>query len=120
MLSNLTFLTGIQAPNGAEGGSNVYIQVLIIVGIFAIFYFLIIRPQRKKQKETKRMIEAVKKGDKITTIGGIRGLVKNVMENSVIVEVDNKGATLEFLKTAIGSVSAAESTRPAESGEKQE
>jgi len=112
MLSNLTFLSGIQTSGGAEGGSANYLSILLLVGIFAIFYFLIIRPQRKKQKETKRMIEAIKKGDKITTIGGVRGLVKNVMENSVIVEVDNKGATLEFLKSAIGSVDSTDSAKP--------
>jgi len=112
MLSNLTFLSGIQAPNGAEGGSGGYIQVLLIVGIFAIFYFLIIRPQRKKQKDTKRMIEAVKKGDKVTTVGGIRGVIENVMENSVIIEVDNKGTKLEFLKTSIGSVDSEIPVKP--------
>ena len=50
------------------------------------------------------MLAAIKKGDKVTSIGGIRGTVKNVMESSIIVEVDNKGATLEFTKSAIGSV----------------
>jgi len=116
MLSNLIFLSGIQSPGSTEEGSIDYLPILILVGVFAIFYFLIIRPQRKKQKETKRMIEAIKKGDKITTIGGIRGLVKNVMENSVIIEVDNKGATLEFLKSAIGSVDAADSVKSFRNG----
>jgi len=112
MSNNLTFLSGAQMSGGtAEEGTIDYVPILILVGVFAIFYFLIIRPQRKKQKETKRMIEAIKKGDKITTIGGIRGLVKNVMENSVIIEVDNKGTTLEFLKSAIGSVDAANSVK---------
>ncbi|CAD7841451.1 Preprotein translocase subunit YajC (TC 3.A.5.1.1) [Olavius algarvensis spirochete endosymbiont] len=118
MLSNLTFLSGVQTPGGAEGGSGGYVQVLIIVGIFAIFYFLIIRPQRRKQKETKRMIEGVRKGDKITTIGGIRGVVKNVMEKSIIIEVDNKGTTLEFMKTAIGSVDAMTPEKPFNNGGK--
>ncbi len=95
---------GVPTGIGAEGSSGSYIQILMIVGVFAVFYLLIIRPQRKKQKDTKKMIEDVKKGDKVTSIGGIRGTVKNVMENSIIVEVDNKGATLEFTKSAIGSV----------------
>jgi len=50
------------------------------------------------------MLEAVKKGDRVSSIGGIRGTVKNVTETTVIVEVDNKGATLEFTKSAIASV----------------
>ena len=95
---------GVPAGGGSEGSSGSYIQILMIVGVFAVFYLLIIRPQRKKQKDTKTMLAAVKKGDKVTSIGGIRGTVKNVMENSLIIEVDNKGATLEFTKSAIGSV----------------
>lgn len=101
MFNNLALLMG--APTG-EGGSGSYIQILMIVGVFAVFYLLIIRPQRKKQKDTQNMLKAIKKGDKVTSIGGIRGTVKNVMESSVIVEVDNKGATLEFSKSAVGSV----------------
>ena len=96
---------GVPASAGGEAAPGTsYVQILMIVGVFAVFWFLIIRPQRKKQKETKNMLEAIKKGDKVTSIGGIRGTVKNVTENSVIVEVDNKGATLEFTKSAIGSV----------------
>ncbi len=95
---------GIPTGGGEGGSSGSYVQILMIVGVFAVFYLLIIRPQRKKQKDTKKMLEAVKKGDKVTSIGGIRGTVKNVMESSVIVEVDNKGATLEFSKSAIGTV----------------
>ncbi len=105
MLNNLPLLLGAPATGGgAAGSSGSYIQILMIVGVFAVFYLLIIRPQRKKQKDTKKMLEAVKKGDKITSIGGIRGSVKNVTDNSIIVEVDNKGTTLEFSKSAIGSV----------------
>jgi len=105
MFNNLPLLLGAPATGGAAtGSSGSYIQILMIVGVFAVFYLLIIRPQRKKQKDTKKMLDAVKKGDKVTSIGGIRGTVKNVMEGSVIVEVDNKGTTLEFTKSAIGSV----------------
>jgi preprotein translocase subunit YajC len=104
MFNNLSLLMGVPTGGGEGGSSGSYVQILMIVGVFAVFYLLIIRPQRKKQKDTKKMLEAVKKGDKVTSIGGIRGTVKNVMESSVIVEVDNKGATLEFSKSAIGSV----------------
>ena len=106
-MTNLPLLMGTTAAAGAGGasapGAN-YVQILMIVGVFAVFWLLIIRPQRKKQKETKNMLAAIKKGDKVTSIGGIKGTVKNVTESSVIVEVDNKGATLEFTKSAIGSV----------------
>lgn len=106
-MTNLPLLMGMPASAGGEAGAapgTSYVQILMIVGVFAVFWFLIIRPQRKKQKDTKSMLAAIKKGDKVTSIGGIKGTVKNVSESSVIIEVDNKGATLEFSKSAIASV----------------
>jgi len=104
MFNSFPLLMGAPGDTGTPGSSSNYIQILMIVAVFAVFYLLIIRPQRKKQKNTKRMLEAVKKGDRVSSIGGIRGTVKNVTETTVIVEVDNKGATLEFTKSAIASV----------------
>jgi len=83
------------------------ISTLVTFGlVFVVFYFLIIRPQNKKQKDMKKMIEAVKKGDKIVTIGGIHGVVAAVKETTVMVKVDD-GTRIEFSKSAIASVSPA-------------
>ena len=71
--------------------------------IILIFYFLIIRPQKKRDKEARAMIEALKKGDKIVTIGGIHGTVITVKENTVVVKVDDN-ARIEFSKSAVSSV----------------
>ncbi len=71
--------------------------------IFVIFYFFIIRPQNKKQKETKKMIDALKKGDKVVTIGGIHGVVSSTKEQSVVVKVDDN-AKIEFSRSAIATV----------------
>jgi preprotein translocase subunit YajC len=71
--------------------------------VIAIFYFLIIRPQNKKQKQTKQMLSALKKGDRVQSIGGIRGVVQNVSDDSVVVKVDDN-TKLEFAKSAIGEV----------------
>jgi preprotein translocase subunit YajC len=120
MFNNLSLLMGIPTGGGEGGSSGSYVQILMIVGVFAVFYLLIIRPQRKKQKDTKKMLEAVKKGDKVTSIGGIRGTVKNVMESSVIVEVDNKGATLEFSKSAIGTVDTVGTAKASKEGESKD
>lgn len=87
---------------GAAGGSSA-MSIVMLVSIFAIFYFLLIRPQRKKEKERQAMINAVKKGDKVTTIGGIKGLVTNVKESTVMVKVDDN-CKLEFTKSAVSSV----------------
>lgn len=71
--------------------------------IFVIFYFFIIRPQNKKQKETEKMIASLKKGDKIITIGGIHGTVAATKEQTVIIKVDDN-TKIEFNRTAISSV----------------
>ncbi len=102
------FATGfalLQADAAAAAtGTAPMISTIFTFGlIFVIFYFLIIRPQSKKQKETKKMIEAMKKGDKVVTIGGIHGTVYTVKERTVIVKVDDD-TKLEFLKSAIAVV----------------
>jgi len=73
--------------------------------VFVVFYFLIIRPQNKKQKDAKKMIEAVKKGDKVVTIGGAHGTVQSVKDGTVVVKVDDD-CRIEFSKSAIASVVA--------------
>ncbi len=88
---------------GAPGSSNGLLSMAPILIMILIFYFLIMRPQSKKQKETKAMLAAVKKGDKITTIGGIRGTVDNVKDDIITVRVD--GTTkIDFIKSAISTV----------------
>jgi preprotein translocase subunit YajC len=100
-------LAGQQAADGAAPGPGGFVTSLIpFAAIIAIFYFLIIRPQNKKQKETQRMLSALKKGDKIVTIGGIHGVIQNVKESSVIVKVD-ENTKLEFSRSAISGVETA-------------
>ena len=80
------------------------LMTIIMFGlIFVIFYFFIIRPQNKKQKETEKMIAALKKGDKVITIGGIHGVVATTKEATVVVKVDD-GTKIEFSRSAIASV----------------
>ncbi|QQO11211.1 preprotein translocase subunit YajC [Breznakiella homolactica] len=101
----LSLLMGM--PDGSGGAaSGSFISTLIPFAlIILIFYFLIIRPQNKKQKETQRMLDALKKGDKIVTIGGIHGVVQSVKDGSVIVKVD-ESTKMEFSRSAISSVNA--------------
>ena len=77
--------------------------IIMFVAIIAIFYFLIIRPQKKRDKETKAMLDAMKKGDKIVTIGGIHGTVVTVKDQTVVIKVDDN-TRIEFTKTAISTV----------------
>jgi preprotein translocase subunit YajC len=90
-----------QIPSGGFGQG--LMSFLPFVLIIAIFYFLIIRPQNKKQKETQKMLEALKKGDKVVTIGGVYGTIQNVKEKTVVIKVDDD-VKIEFLRSAISSV----------------
>lgn len=65
-----------------------------------MFYFFMIRPQQKKQKEQKKFIEEIKRGDNVVTIGGIHGKVMSTDETTVVLEVD-KGVKLTFQKSSI-------------------
>ena len=100
----LSLLMG--APQGGEGGgASSLMSFLPLIAIVAIFYFLILRPQNKKQKDTQKMLAAVKKGDRVVTIGGIHGVIQSVRESTVIIKVD-ENVKLEFNRAAISSVSA--------------
>jgi preprotein translocase subunit YajC len=96
------FLMMTPSPGGAQ---NPLGAILPIVLIFVVFYFLIIRPQQKQRKEHRAMLEALKSGDQVATIGGILGTVVAVDEgtHTVVVRVaDNVKIT--FNRTAIASI----------------
>ena len=96
----------LQAADPAQPQQgSLLMSVLPFILIIAIFYFFIIRPQNKKQKETEKMINALKKGDKVVTIGGIHGVVTSTKEKTVIVKVDSN-TTVEFNRSAIATVIA--------------
>jgi len=111
-------LTLLQTTASNPTGSLV--STIVTFGlVFVIFYFLIIRPQNKKQKQMQQMIAGVKKGDKIVTIGGIHGVVASVKESTVLVKVDD-GTRIEFSKSAIASVSPAKAEEKAEAADDPE
>ena len=93
------------APQGAVEGAapNPLSSFLPIIAIIAIFYFLIIRPKSKERKETEKMLSAIKKGDRIVTIGGLYGTIQTVRDTTVIIKADDN-VKLEFLRTAISRV----------------
>lgn len=83
MITNLLFLQDAPAQGGGMSG------IIMIVAMIAIFYFFMIRPQQKKQKEIRKFREALKKGDKIITAGGIYGRIVEVEATSFMIEIDN-------------------------------
>lgn len=83
----------------AGAGGN-YTQFIMLGGMILIFYLFFIRPQQKKQKDTKKFIEEIKKGDQVVTVGGIHGKVVNVDTDTVTVDVD-RGSKLVIEKSSI-------------------
>ena len=108
----MSFIPFLQAgaAGSASTSSSLVGSLLPFLLIIVIFYFFLIRPQNKKQKETQKMLDALKKGDKVITIGGIHGTVSSVKENTVIVKVDDD-CKLEFNRTAISSVELTEAEK---------
>lgn len=92
----------LQAP-GADNPGSIVMMVVMMAAVFGVFYFLIIRPQKKKQKDLKTMLDSLKKGDKVVTIGGIRGTVQDVKEKTVVLKVD-ENTKLEFSKDAVSGI----------------
>ena len=82
-------------------------QFLPLIIIAVLFYFLLIRPQQKKQKEHEKLVSGVKTGDKVVTAGGIHGIVANVKETTFLVKVADN-VKIEFDKSAITSLTKAE------------
>ncbi len=75
-------------------------QFVMLGGMILIFWLFFIRPQQKKQKDTRKFIEEIKKGDTVVTMGGIHGKVAAVETDTVVLEVD-KGLKIKFEKSAI-------------------
>ena len=92
------------APQGGEGGGGSLISTLIMFGaIFAIFYFMIIRPQQKRAKEREKLLSNVEKGDKIITSGGVHATIVGIEEKTVLIEIA-PNIKVKIERSAIGSV----------------
>jgi len=102
ILSAMPVLAEGAAAATAEKKSGLS-PLILIGGIFVIMYFLMIRPQKKKQKEKMAMLSAVEIGDKIISIGGIYGEVKQVKDNSVRVQIDDH-TRIELAKSSISTI----------------
>lgn len=79
-------------------------SILMIVVMLAIFYFLLIRPENKRKKQAEEMRNSLKKGDWITTIGGVYGRIVAITDRTIVIETSEDRVRVEFVKSAIGSV----------------
>ena len=96
------------APEGAGGtqggGGTQLVTMLVTFGlIIVVFYFLVIRPQNKKKKDAQKMLQGMRKGDRVVTIGGMHGFVDSVKDDAVVLKVDDN-VKIKFSKSAVSQV----------------
>ncbi|MCM3630114.1 preprotein translocase subunit YajC [Paenibacillus glycanilyticus] len=87
----------------AAGSSNIFQMIWPFILMFAVFYFLLIRPQQKKTKQRNSLLSQLKKGDKIQTIGGLQGTIVELTDDTVVLRV-NDTTKMTFDRSAISSV----------------
>ena len=88
----------------AAGGFGATGMIIYIVAIIAIFYFLLIRPQKKQEKKTREMLAAMQVGDEVVSIGGIKGKIRKIKDDYVVIETGADKTPIEFEKSAIKTV----------------
>ena len=105
----MILLSGCVPPGGENSGSpGMSIGAIMpFILIFVLFYFLIIRPQTKQNRERKEMLKSIKRGDKVLTNGGMYGRVINVNEDDITVEI-SKGINVQMVRSGISSVEITE------------
>ena len=105
-----------EAVEMSTGATIIYyaVQFVPLILIFVIFYFMLIRPQRKKDKEAKKMLESLKVGDRICTIGGIYGTIVRIKDDVLTIEVGEQKTQLVFARWAVRNVEQLSVTNDAE------
>ena len=89
------------------GGFGAWGTIIMIVVMFAAFYFFAIRPQKKQEKETQSMRDSLSIGDEIVTIGGIVGIITNITEETITIISSRDRTRIQFLKSAVSRVQVA-------------
>ena len=98
-----TALFALMAPQQGGSGGSMVSTLIFFALIFVIFYFMILRPQQKRAKERQKLLDSIKKGDKIVTSGGLHGKVIGIDEKTVLIEVADN-VKIKFERAAIASV----------------
>jgi preprotein translocase subunit YajC len=99
-------------PPGGVGGNAILTQVVFFAAIFAVFYFLLIRPQQTQRRERERLLAAIKRGDRVVTTGGLHGTVTGLEDTTVTLRVaDQVKVTVD--RAAIGRVVEAQGEKDA-------
>ncbi len=102
-LIDLLFLAQAASPAPDTPQPSFLVSMMPLLFVFVIFYFLLIRPQQKRQKAHEKLVAAVKTGDKIVTSSGIHGIVANVKEKTIVVKVADN-VKIEFDRSSVSVV----------------
>jgi preprotein translocase subunit YajC len=97
-----------ELAEGTAGGGNLLYTYGPLVLMFVVLYFLLIRPQQKKQKNRNQMLNALKKGDKVVTIGGLHGTIMEITDDIIVLRV-NDATKMTFDRSAINSATSVSS-----------
>ena len=99
----MLFMTGTAAGATPTGGSP-WMTIIMLVGMVLIFYFFIIRPQKKQEKQTAEMRNSIARGDEIVTIGGIIGTVLIIKDDKLMIETGNDRTKLTILRSSVREI----------------
>ena len=105
---------------GMDAGTGMGSTMVMLIVMLAVFYFMLIRPENKRKKEAEEMRASVKKGDKVTTIGGIVGTVVDVKENNIVIETSADQVRIEIAKWALSTNETAAEAAKAEARKAEE
>ncbi len=126
MITQLFAAFGPQSGTGGQGagGGSPMSLIFMIIAIFAVMYFLMIRPQQRQKRQHQDMLSQLSKGDKIVTAGGIHGTVAGIKDNTVIVKIADN-VKVEVSRSSISQVVSSKSSRfqakpPQEKSEEKE
>lgn len=98
-----SFVIAMAPPQGGSGDSGLMSTLIMFGLIIGIFYFLILRPQQKRQKEREKLLESVKKGDRVITAGGLHGTVAGLDEKTLLIQVADN-VKMKFERSAVTTI----------------
>ncbi len=100
LLISAVFIGGCVPGEAPEEGASIWPMIVFLAVIFGLMYLVMIRPQRKRQKEHQQLIEELNRGDRIVTAGGIYGQIENINDDSVVIKVES-GATMRVARNSV-------------------
>ena len=100
LITLLVFVGGC-VPAGGEGEAGFdWTIIIFLIVIFGIFYFLLVRPQRKRQKQHETLVQELQKGDRVITAGGIYGQIESLSDESIVIKVEG-GTTIRIARSSV-------------------